>query len=194
MRRVILVHGFASPFSGRYDIDRLAPFWTAAGYEVVQFDYGFRLFVSLGNDKWAKRLADMAEPGDTVCAHSNGCLVAQKASLRWVAPANEALRKAPFDRLVFLCPALDSDAPIGDQVRRVDVWYAPHDLPVRIGGLFPKHPWGPMGAVGYTGPDRRVVNHNRESFQYSIKSYTHLDLLYDRSKLNYFGPLIVAES
>lgn len=181
LKRVILVHGFASPFSGKFDIDTYGPYWLRAGYEVLQFDYGFRLFVSIRNDKWARRLKEVTLPGDTVLAHSNGCLVAQKASLLG----------APFDRLVLLCPALDVDAEFGEQVRRIDVWYAAHDYPTKISQFLPGHSWGPMGALGYRGTNPKVVNHDRESFP--VKSYTHLDLLYDKEKRDYFGPLTVRE-
>lgn len=180
-RRVILVHGFASPFSGKYDIDKLRPYFEAEDYKVVQFDYGFRFFVSLGNERWARRLAAESQPGDIAVGHSNGCLIIQKASLIG----------APFSQIVFLAPALDTDAAVGLQVERIHVWHTPTDLAVRVGGFFPKHPWGAMGAEGYNGSDPRFTNYDRSSYRYRIRSFTHLDFLYQSSKLSYFGPLIV---
>jgi len=186
-RRVILVHGFGSVFSGKYDIDRLRPFFEAEGYEVVEFNYGFRLFTTVRNPKWAKKLYEMTQPGDAVVGFSNGCGVAQLASL----PDEETGRPgAPFSQIVFLAPALDVNVEIGPQVNLIHVWHTATDEATFIGQFIPGSQFGPMGNHGYLGKDPRFINYDRASYVYRIRSFTHLDVLLVDSKRNYFGPII----
>lgn len=181
--RVILVHGFASPFSGRWDIDTLRPYFEKAGYEVVEFNYGFRFFVSLNNDKFARKLVEQSQEGDIAIGHSNGCLVIQKASLAG----------AKFSKMVFIAPALDVDAEIGEYTKKIHVWYCSYDLATGISEFIPGHHWGPMGNKGYQGDDERFVNHDRLSSQYPFNTCGHLDMLYDKHKREYFVKQIIME-
>lgn len=176
-KRVILVHGFASWGSGKLDIDRLAPFWESFGYEVVHKDYGFKIIVALGNNHWAEELAAITQPGDVVCAHSNGCLVAQRASLLG----------APFSQMVFIAPALPVDFKIGEQVGHVHVWHSPYDEATLI-SKYVYRSWGAAGNFGYKGKDPRITNYDRS--KYSTPSRLHLDV-FTEPRLSYFGPLFV---
>lgn len=188
-KRVILVHGWGSIFSGKYDIDKLRPFFEAEGYEVVELNYGFRLFTTVRNPKWARRLYELTQPGDIPIGFSNGCGIIQTASL----PDEKTGRPgAPFSQIVFLAPALDVNVEIGPQVNLIHVWYSATDEATWFGQFIPGSQFGPMGNSGYLGDDPRFINYDRASYVYRIRSFTHLDFLLVESKRNYFGPLIAA--
>ncbi len=177
-RRVILAHGWASAFSGRYDIDRFAPFFEAAGYEVVQFDYGFHLIVSGGNGKWAHKLREMVLDDDLIVGHSNAAVLIY--SLSW----QPLLRF----RAILLNPVLDRDVRFGPSLQHVEVFHTPTDLAVRIAGLLPWHPWGWAGATGIRTGDPRVTNHDM-SKDYPVKVRSHLGVFREPA-LSFYGPLI----
>lgn len=112
--------------------------------------------------------------------HSNGCAI--------LAAASEL--GAPFDRLVFINPALDRSAAVGPSVKRVHVFHSPTDIPIYIAGLFLKHPWGRMGRDGARTPDPRFTNHNMLA-DYPVKVRGHLDIFRDE-KLDFYGGLIAS--
>lgn len=177
-KRVHLVHGVLS--NGSLDIFRLAPFWEAFGYEVVKFEYGVHLAVAFQNDKWSRRLAETVQDGDVICAHSNGCLLAVKAS--WLS--------APISQIVMIAPALPVDFTIGPQVKCVHVWHSPFDEATWFARYVYKS-WGPAGSVGYKGDDPRMVNYDRST--YRVPSLFHLDM-FRAPALSYFGPLFAGEA
>lgn len=176
--RAILCHGWAS-FSGRTDIDRLGPYLINAGLEVVQFDYGWQLIVTPMTEKLATRLAAESQRADCIIAHSNGSLIAQRASL-----LNGKAR-----HLILLNPALGDDVTFGPYVERVDVFYTPSDGAVRFGSWLPfGHPWGEAGVKGITTGDPRVHNHNMAE-DYPVKVIGHLDIFQEK-KLSFYGPML----
>lgn len=183
MSEVVLVHGFADN-NGKHTTDLLRPFFEAEGYNVREFDYGFieLISVKLHNAERGQKLAATVQSGTIGVGHSNGCAVLREASLVG----------APFEQLVFINPALTSDADIGSQVRKIHVWHSKADLAVRFAQvglrwLIPS--WGDMGAVGYKGNDRRFINYNKQS-DFPVHSFTHLDMFAFKEKLHFFGPLI----
>jgi len=156
-RTAWLVHGIFSRGSGATSIDRLGPFFRAAGWRIAQVDYGVRgpLGAFILNDDVARGLAMDAGPDDVVIDHSNGAAVGQRASLE---PG------ARFQRMIHISGALDVDAVPGPAVRRCWVCHSPDDgvlaaaryVPRWLGGAL----WGAQGRDGYRGDDPRMINLN----------------------------------
>jgi pimeloyl-ACP methyl ester carboxylesterase len=181
--RAILLHGFNVSDEGDRTIGRLQPYLDQAGLHVKRPRYGWLglLGVRLLNRRFARLIADLAEPGDIVIAHSNGCAIAAEA----------ADLGAPFGEMVLINPALDSDRQFPRQVGRVHVWHSPSDAPVWASKFIPWHSWGDMGAVGYRGPyDYRVTSYNKEN-AYPVSSSSHSDV-FDHGKIEFFAPLILS--
>ena len=174
---IFLLHGFNVSDGGTGSIDKLKPYLRG---EVCEYDYGWKglLGVRMANKGLAEKLARMVSPGDVGIGHSNGCAILHLASHMG----------AKFRKLVYINPALDSDAAPGPHVESLDVWHSPSDAPVRLARWLPWHAWGDMGAKGYTGPDERVKNFDKQS-AFSLSSSGHSDV-FDDLKIRYFGPLI----
>lgn len=180
---VHLVHGFNVRDGGKGSIAKLAPAFTSADFEVVTFAYGwlFLARVRFGTSKLARKLAASVRPGDIGVGHSNGCNLLNEAA--WLG--------APFAHLVYINPALDSDAALAPQVKSLDVWHSPSDAAVRVARVLWFHPWGDMGAVGYQGrPDSRIRSFNKER-DFAVSSSGHSDV-FAEGKVEYFAPRIVA--
>lgn len=169
MRRIITIHGWASPWSGRNDIDTLEPTFRQRGYEVLGFDYGFRLITTPKNPKFAHKLAAMLQPNDIIIAHSNGALVALLASKLPVIPLGTPLT------VVLIRPALETDAKFDIPVKRIIVYYSPFDEAIQgFARWLPfRHPWGPAGAEGLLDP--RAENVCAPEMPVESRSYFHLD-------------------
>lgn len=181
--RVILLHGFNVSDEGDRSIGRLQPYFERAGFSVKRPRYGWLglLGVRILNGRFSRLIADLAEPGDVVVGHSNGCAIATQA----------ADLGAPFRILILLNPALDRDHQFARQLEEIHVWHSPSDSPVALARFLPWHSWGDMGAVGYRGKfDPRVHSYNKEN-TYPVSSKAHSDV-FEPAKLEFFGPHIVA--
>jgi len=184
-----LVHGFNVKDSGQNTTDKLAPYLSFTGYRVVELDYFWTglMGVRLCNKKIANVIAQMshlAEGKVIAFGHSNGCAILQAASLFG----------ANFDQLVFINPALNRRAKIGQNVKYIHVWHSPSDTVVKLAKYIPNHKWGSMGAVGYQGEDSRFFNYDKEDSKLwtgpegeSYSSRSHSDVFSDRN-LGYFAP------
>jgi hypothetical protein len=179
MSKVILTHGFAS-WNGRLQTTRLIPYLTSAGHEVHHYTYGLIGFIQVrtGNRKRAEAVCKLASPSCVGIGHSNGCAILRLATLMG----------APFDKLIFINPALDADADIGPQVKECHVFHNHLDLATGFANLLIKHDWGEMGRVGYKGLDRRFVNHDTGR-DYSTRAYGHLGI-FGKEAMAFYGPLI----
>ena len=173
----LLVHGFNVSDGGARTTDKLRPYLETAGYHVAELDYNWTglIGVRMCNKRLAKVIARMTHlvPGKLIAiGHSNGCAILQAASMMG----------AKFDQLVFINPALNASAKVGEQVRYVHVWHSPSDTVVKIAKWLPFHKWGNMGAVGYTGTDPRFFNYNKEAERWrypdgtQAKSKKHSDV------------------
>ncbi len=157
---VFIVHGYNVRDPRR--LFRLASFFEAEGVPVIRVDYGWTGFllgllrVRFITPREAIRLVDEVRPGDIGLGHSNGCAVLHKA----------CELGAPFERLIYLNPALRSDSiPENPYLQRMYALATPDDMAVLAGEwlrrlsplrLFGKQtPWGAMGRWGYTGDDPR---------------------------------------
>lgn len=176
MPRVILVHGWASAWSGRYDVDKLAPYFKAKGHEVVQFDYGFHLLVSHRIDEWTERLWGATRSGGVICGHSNAAVLVQRLS--WIPTFFP-------QTAILLNPALSRNAKFGPFLRKLYVFHTPYDIPIRIAGLLPWHSWGWGGADGIKAADENCDM----STDHPVKVWTHLGLFREPA-LSFYGPLI----
>lgn len=165
MKRIITIHGWASPWSGRNDIDTLEPTFIKRGYEVSSFDYGWHLIITPNNPKVARKLAAMIEPNDILVTHSNGAHIALLASRLTTA----------FSTVVLIRPALDTDAIFGIGVKRIIVYYSPFDPAIQgVARWIPfKHPWGAAGSEGMDDP--RAENYNASTMPDESRSFGHLD-------------------
>jgi hypothetical protein len=180
MTKVYTVHGW-NDHDGKLTTDRLHPFFQAEGYETEAYDYGWHIFVSARNAKWAKELTKRVEENSIGVAHSNGCAILQRASLLG----------APFKQLVFINPALKADAKVGPQIKACHVYYSPGDIGLRISHFFPWSEWGSMGATGPTGGWPPFIGYNKLSdiHPFWMRSATHLDMFLP-DKLAYWGKRI----
>ena len=148
--RVFLVHGFNVSDCGAKSIDRLRPALEAAGFEVHDFDYGWRglIGVRLLNEKTADKLSALIQEGDVLIGHSNGCDLIHRAIV------DSELDCAA----VFINPALDTDTRFPPNLKWLDVYHNHRDTATWWARWLVFHPWGAMGRVGYKGDDPRVRN------------------------------------
>lgn len=149
-----LVHGFNVWDGGRASIGRLLPYLDG---DAQMHDYGWTGALGLhwANRRAVKALSRKVRPGDTIVAHSNGCLIA------W-----ELAQAVPLASVVCINPALRRDTrwPVGlpvlclhnstDWVVQLGRWW---------GRLFPfdgieTQGWGAAGRYGFTAPHLRLLN------------------------------------
>lgn len=175
-----LLHGFNVNDGGQGSIDRLKPYLARGGMIPIDHDYGYfglldiRLFG--GNARVAKEVAASVLPGDIGIGHSNGCAILAAA----------AALGAPFAGLVFINAALDEDCVVSKHVKFVHVYFNDGDYAVWAAQVFKfKHPWGPMGRVGFKGEDPRYLN-----IDCSPDVQGHSDIF---TKLDKWGPYIVRQ-
>lgn len=166
--RVGLVHGFNVRDNGAGTTDTLRAHYEAEGFEVYEFDTGWRglAMVRFGNAKRARKLAAMMQPGDILIGHSDGCNLIDQAA--WNRADSDPPEPAA---VIYYNPALDVDAPLAPQVKGALVFHTDSDWVVKIAARLKWHPWGQMGATGY---DER--EQSRYDGRYRNTSYEHLGL------------------
>lgn len=141
--RVVLVHGIHAK-EGTSHIRQLKPYFEAAGFDVLVFEYGF---MSVPGARWrnpdiAWRLADVVRPEDHIVCHSNGaCIV-------WLAMRDHGMR---CQLASLIAPALDDDKRPKGAIW-TDVYYNRCDDVVWFARLLWWHAWGSMGRDGCTDP------------------------------------------
>jgi hypothetical protein len=158
--KLVLVHGFNVKDGGKKTVDQLAPLIRNAGYSVDldEGDYGFfniwmvRFRKSRTRQRVLHRLAKAFETADVIITHSNGANFTTQA-LDMMEPEYNNKKV-----VIHISPALDTDTEIPNAVCRQLVMYTPHDKAVRLSSWLWFHPWGRMGAKGYTGNDNRNTN------------------------------------
>jgi len=158
--KFVLVHGFNVRDGGAHTVDRLIPLIKLDGHTVDpdEGDYGFfniwavRFRHSRTRQRVLYRLAKAFETADVIITHSNGANFTTQA-LDMMAPDfnNSKL-------VIHISPALDRDTQIPMAVHHQLVMYTPHDKAVRLSSWLLFHPWGRMGAKGYSGSDNRNTN------------------------------------
>jgi len=153
--RVILVHGFNVRDNGKGTTDGLRIYFESEGFEVIEFDTGWRGLagVRLGNKRRARKLAKMAQSGDVLIGHSDGCNLINMAC--WNLFDDDDVLPAC---VVYLNPALNNSTCLAPGVEGALVFHTPSDWVVSIARFLPFHPWGNMGNTGYQGEDTRYMN------------------------------------
>lgn len=164
MSNCILAHGFNDSSSGGRNVDRLAPYAESAGWQVMQFDYGWTglLLTLIGNQSRARTLAGIMSESDTFVGHSNACAIHHRASWLKDSSGGTLMRS---HRAIYINPALDIDAALAPGVERLTVFYARDDIATLAARFLPGVLWGAMGRYGYQGrPDTRVRSVNLNDF------------------------------
>lgn len=149
-----LVHGFNVSDGGDGSINRLAPHLSPV---VQEYRYGWTGLVGLScaNRRAVRGLLQVVRPGDSLVAHSNGCLIAWQLArmvgrdLRSVVCVNPALRRDTLWNVPVLCLHNSTDWVV--QLGRA--W----------GRLFPvdgieAQGWGAAGRYGFTAGQEHVTN------------------------------------
>jgi len=169
-RTAICVPGFAT--AARPWTEQVMPLLESRGWATYLAATARRYFVRvrLCDGNIAEAIAALTPPGAVGWGHSDGCNVLRKAC--W--------KGARFAQLVLINPALDSDAKFPLDVKVIHVWHSPSDLAVRVARWLPLHPWGDMGARGYTGPSREadgqiIINYNKQEHM-PVSSKGHNDV------------------
>lgn len=169
--KMVLVHGFNVKDGGARTVDRLVPYADTHGYVIDQDegDYGFfnlfmiRLRKSRIRKRVLYRLAKAFETADVIVTHSNGAHFTTEA-LDLLPPVYNNTKT-----VIHISPALNSNTDIPEAVKAQLVLYTPHDGWVKLASYIPLHPWGRMGARGYTGPS----NKNRNLMDASIRKHSN---------------------
>lgn len=142
--RVVLIHGIYTP-EGSSHVRTLQPYFEAAGFDVLVFEYGFvsALQTYFRNPGIARRLAGLMRPDDHLVCHSNG------AAIAWLAMKNHNMKCL---KVSLIAPALDSDKVMAGATW-TDVYHNHCDHVVAFARLFIRHAWGDMGRDGCTNVD-----------------------------------------
>jgi len=158
--KFVLVHGFNVKDGGRHTVDMLAPYIINAGHKVDldEGDYGFfniwmvRFRRSRTRQRVLHRLAKAFETADVIITHSNGA--------NFTTQALDMMEKEFNNKvlIIHISPALDRDTEIPNAVKNQLVLFTPHDKYVKLSSWLLFHPWGRMGAKGYSGNDNRNLN------------------------------------
>ncbi len=133
-----LVHGFNVSDRGAKTVARLKPYLESAEFSVHVFLYGWigPMGVFFLNPRIVKQLAARVGSNDIGCGHSNGCTLLHRA----------ANLGAPFTGLVFVNPALRSEAAYARQLKWIDVYFNDGDNVVKFAAFFRLlAPWAPLG-------------------------------------------------
>ena len=155
--KFVLVHGFNDKTAGATTVDMLAPFIKNAGYivDIDEGDYGYfnllmiRMFKKKKRKRVLYRLSKAFETADVIITHSNGAYFTTEALDQLPSAYNNT------KLVIHISPALNSSTPIPEAVKAQLVLYTPHDGWVKLSSFLPLHPWGRMGARGYTGDSNK---------------------------------------
>jgi len=149
-----LIHGFNVGDGGGGTVGRLYPHISPI---VCEYSYGWSGLLGLA---WANRravrgLMQRIKPGDSIVAHSNGCLIA------W-----QIAQVIPVSSVVCINPALRRDTRWPKELP-VLCMHNSTDWVVQLGRawskLFPfdgidTQGWGAAGRYGFTAPSKKVTN------------------------------------
>lgn len=174
--RVVLIHGIYATEKTSH-IRQVKPYFEAAGFDVVVFEYGFitALLTYLLNPGIARRLAELVRPDDHLVCHSNG------AAIAWLAMKKHGMRCL---KVSLIAPALDADK-VMHGATWTDVYHNRCDHVVAIARLFIRHAWGDMGRDGCT---------NAEGWRFGTRNIdvaNHAGLPQICGHLQYFEPYIL---
>jgi hypothetical protein len=145
-----LVHGFNVTDGGESTVARLKPYCESSGFSVRIFSYGWvgLMGARFLSPRIVRQLISRVAPDDIGLGHSHGCTLLHRAA--WLG--------APLKGLVYINPALTSNALPAPQVKFCNVYFNDGDHAVKFAAMLrllaPWAPlgdpiWGDMGARGY---------------------------------------------
>lgn len=178
--RVHLIHGIHSSHGG--NTSRLAPYFRAAGFDVMVRSYGWALALTSGLTDWlnrrrARRLAEIIRDGDAIVCHSNGAAVA------WHIQAEHRALAA----VILIQPALENDAEF-DNTGRVLVLHNEDDAVVAWSVLAPFSHWGAMGRDGYIGLAGNIENCDTKHYPiYTLPALAGHSTLFEPANIGPWG-------
>lgn len=179
--KVVLIHGIHEP-EGASNMSVLWP-WLQRHMpttEVALHSYGFMGFwkARWDNDRQARRLADVVDPGDVVVTHSNG------AAITYLAVRDYGMRPAG---VININPALDRWRTA--RVEWVETIHSKSDRAVWLSQWLPGHIWGDQGRVGYRGTYDNTLNHDAGKFDADMAYEGHSGLFH-HSRVDRWGAFI----
>lgn len=155
------IHGFNVWDGGKGSVGKLARHFP----DPVVHDYGWTFLLRLRfvNDRTVEKILPCIKPGDTLVAHSNGCLIAWQL----------VMAGAPVAAVICIQPALRRDTRWPEDLP-VLCCYNPSDYVVELGRMWSRfvsvanplrdrHGWGAAGRSGFTRGQPCVVNWNTET-------------------------------
>lgn len=153
--RILGVNGIWNPENGeRSFTDRMLMGLRISGrHKTVDVHYPLlttlEAYVPSNLRERAEHILSVYEPGDTVIAHSAGCLLTYTAMRMG----------ARFGKVFFFAAAAESNLEFPKNgMQKLYNIFSPDDPALRLGRLLPFHPFGALGMKGYKGDDHRVVN------------------------------------
>ena len=183
--RVHLIHGIHSSHGG--NTSRLAPYFRAAGFDVMVRSYGWALALTSGLTDWlnvrrARRLAEIIKDGDAIVCHSNGAAVA------WHIQSEYRVLSA----LILVNPALDRETEFHN-VGEVLCVHNAGDAVVGWSELAPFSHWGSMGRDGYDGNQPIVRNIDAARPPRGLPMLWGHSALFAPQAIKYWGPHLARE-
>lgn len=152
--RVVIIHGVQFRQKDKDNLRRLATGFRAAGFCVTIPSYGYLHPVVAGlivriDKRIADTMAGFISEDDILVGHSNGCTL-----IHFIAQSKKV------KGAVLINPALDRNIVVNAGF--VHVYHNAGDWLTRLSAFVPNHPWGCMGAAGYTGHNARVTNFDQQ--------------------------------
>ena len=126
---VYLIHGIRTKDGEA--TDKLKKYFEAAGYPVVELDYGYLQWFGARflNRRMATLLTKVLQPRSIVVGHSNGCAIASRVADKGKAIAN----------LIMIQPALNNDWVPPENVQHMHVYYNKKDKATWWSSFLIKH-------------------------------------------------------
>jgi len=184
-----LIHGFNVSDGGKQSIGKMIPYLDS-NVKSVNYGWTFLFGLSCTNSRATKKLLKLVKPGDSIIAHSNGCLLAWNLA---------DVLKGNLASVVCINPALRRDAKWPSDLSVLCI-YNHTDWVVQLGRwwsrLFPfdgvqSQGWGAAGRYGFTSNQTKVDNWDSAETYWSVPVKGHSGLFEDKA-VDYWSHLIKA--
>ena len=165
--RVLGINGIRT--DGASSTDKVIDMLTARGHKGIDVNYPkVNIFQSRSKRRQyanASILLNAHRQGDTLVAHSYGCLIALRAMELG----------ARFGQVFFFAPAMNRDFVFPYHgMEKLTVIHNRTDQAISLGNLLWRHDFGKMGSHGYKGaPDSRISNLRDFGGSYGSRNHSH---------------------